>query len=41
MIIGHVPACTSPTCVTTGLTVQLSASSVTTLISGAGTSPIH
>src|SRR5690606_36464915 len=32
---------TSPTCVTTGVAVQLPSSSVTTLTSGAGTSAAH
>ena len=35
------PSDTSLTNATTGLVVQLSASSVTTVISAAGTSPIH
>ena len=35
------PSETSDTNATTGLTVQLSASSVTTVISGTGTSPVH
>ncbi len=39
---GHVlPSETSPTKATTGFAVQLSASSVTTVISEAGTSKIH
>ena len=40
MISGHVPLDASLTKATTG-TEQLSASSVTTVMSGAGTSPIH
>ena len=40
-MIGHVPLDTSPTCVTVIGPVQLSASSVTTVTSGAGTSAIH
>src|SRR5688572_15662557 len=39
-MVGHVPAANSLTKATTG-TEQLSASSVTTFGSGAGTSPIH
>ena len=42
MISGQVfPSDTSLTNATTGFTVQLSASSVTTVMSAAGTSPMH
>src|SRR5436189_5280748 len=41
IMIGHVPLDTSLTCVTVIGPVQLSASSVTTVRSGAGTSAIH